>query len=165
MAGNQMKIEVGLPENVINKVSVGMTTEIVFAALEGEKFEGNVIEISPIIVDNAATYPVGIEIVDPSSDIKSGMAASITFDFGGSESEADDSLIIPLKAVGEDGQGNYVFVIESADGETGQVKKQYIEVGSLTPAGFKVESGLEAGQLIATAGLQTLLEGQKVRLQ
>ncbi|GAG63280.1 unnamed protein product, partial [marine sediment metagenome] len=35
----------------------------------------------------------------------------------------------------------------------------------LTNEGFKIVSGLSEGQKIATAGLQTLLDGQKVKLQ
>ena len=145
---------------------VGMKTEIAFSSLETRKFMGTVNEISPVIVENAATYPVVIEIQDPDPNIRAGMAASITFDFADPKNDGIDStLIVPLKAVGEDGQGNFVFVIEPTNKETGQVRKQHIEIGELTPAGFKIKDGLEAGQMIATAGLQTLLDGQKVRLQ
>ena len=142
-----------------------MKTEITFAALEGKNFEGNVIEISPIVVENAATFPVDVEIVNPGADIRPGMAANVTFNFGNEETVADNALVVPMKAVGEDGDGNFVFIIESDDGKTGKVKKQHIEIGELTSGGFKIRNGLTEGQLIATAGLQTLLDGQKVRLQ
>jgi len=38
-------------------------------------------------------------------------------------------------------------------------------VGGLTPAGMHITSGLEAGAWIATAGLNTLRDGQEVLLQ
>ncbi len=163
-AGGDVNIEVGIPENVINKVQLGMTTDVDLSALE-TKFEGNVIEVSPIVDPSSATYPVKVGIINPSAEIKPGMAANVTFNFKSADSAEGDALIIPLKAVGEDGDGNFVFVIESEDDKTGVVKKQIIEVGELTPDGFKVESGLTGGEKIATAGLQTLLDGQKVRLQ
>ena len=47
--------------------------------------------------------------------------------------------------------------------ETATVRKQVVRIGELTPEGFEVLDGLEAGQKIATAGLQTLLDGQRVR--
>ena len=164
-AGDKMKIEIGLPENVINKAQLGMKTEISFTALNGKKFEGNVIEISPVVVENAATFPVDVEIVDASADIKPGMAANVTFNFGNEETTAGNTLIIPIKAVGEDGDGNFVFIIESEDGKTGKAKKQHVQIGELTSGGFEITNGLTEGQFIATAGLQTLLDGQKVRLQ
>ncbi|MEM6966314.1 MAG: efflux transporter periplasmic adaptor subunit, partial [Bacteroidota bacterium] len=71
------------------------------------------------------------------------------------------SLIIPIKAVGEDNKGQYVFLIDQQS-DTAIVKKQYIELGKINETGFVVQSGLTAGQKIATAGLQTLLDGQQV---
>ncbi len=164
-AGDDMKIEVGLPEALINKVQVGMETKLEFSAIEGQVLEGTVIEVSPSIDSNSSTYITAIGIINPLAEIKPGMAANVTFDFSDSEKETDNTLVIPVKAVGEDGNGNFVFVIESEDGKSGVVKKQAIEIGELTSSGFKIKSGLNAGDKIATAGLQTLLNGQKVRLQ
>ena len=163
-AGDQMKIEVGLPENFINKVQIGDRTEISLAAIEDEQFTGNVIEISPV-VGESSTYPVSIEILDATSSIKPGMAAGVTFRTEQNPQKSSSTLTIPIKAVGEDGDGNFVFVIESTDGQTGYVVKQAIEIGAIINGGFEVRAGLSEGQLIATAGLQTLLNGQKVRLQ
>ena len=164
-AGDHTNIEVGLPENVINKVKLGMTPEISFSALAGKKFSGTVIEIAPVVDQNSATYPVKIDITDPSKEIKPGMTASITFNFQGDSTQKDTALIIPVKSVGEDGEGNFVFLIESEEGNTAIVKKQRIKIEELTNGGFKIKSGLSEGQKIATAGLQTLLNGQKVKLQ
>jgi len=164
-AGNHINVGVGLPENVINKIKPGMETKISFSAIQGKIFFGEIIEIAPIADSNSATYPIKIDIINPSEEIKPGMATNVTFNFSQSNTSIDNSLIVPVKAVGEDGNGNYVFVIESSDNETGVVKKRTIEIGVLTASGFKVKKGLSAGDKIATAGLQTLLDGQKVRLQ
>jgi len=165
-AGKDINVVVGLPENVINKVKLDSETTLRFSAIEGEFFKGTVIEIAPILDANSATYPVKIGIVNPTTAIKPGMATNITFDFSDSVKKvADNALIVPVKAVGEDGKGKYVFLIESTDGKTGTVKKQTIEIGELTSSGFKILSGLKSGDKIATAGLQSLLDGQKVKLQ
>lgn len=164
-AGTTMKIEVGLPESVINLAELGMKAEVTCSALEGQVFSGVVSSITPIVAENAATYPVDVEIVGDAEAIKTGMAASVSFEFGKVDSSRSQAIIIPIKAVGEDGTGNYVFLIESENGETGKVTRKHVELGELTSVGFEVKSGLTEGQLIATAGLQTLLEGQEVRLK
>ena len=164
-AGKEMKIEVGLPETVVNKVTIGMVTKLEFSALEGKGLSGTVIEVSPIIDTDAATYKASIGIDTPLEEIKPGMASSVTFDFSEVNEIANKSLIIPVKAVGEDGKGRFVFVISSKDGKKGKVNKHHIELGELTTDGFKVKSGLKNGDRIATAGLQTLLNGQQVRLK
>ncbi len=63
-----------------------------------------------------------------------------------------------------DGTGNYVFLIEPEANDIGVVKKHRVEVGQIVSDEFEITSGLKSGQYIATAGLQTLLDGQKVRL-
>ncbi len=163
-AGEQINIMVGLPENVINKVQTGMEVDISLSSLE-DTFKGSVLEVSPVVDPNSSTYPIKIDIVTPTTAVKPGMAANVTFNFSTGEETNDDTLVVPVKAVGEDGNGNFVFIIESEDGKTGTAKKQTIEVGELTSDGFKIKSGLNGGEKIATAGLQTLLDGQKVRLQ
>ena len=89
------------------------------------------------------------------------MAADVAFDLSGSASSTR-SLIVPAKAVGEDGDGRFVFLVEKAN-TAYRVKKQPIRVGALRPDGFEVLDGLSAGQTIATAGLNTLLDGQRVQ--
>lgn len=164
-AGKDINVIVGLPENVINKTAIGMETELSFSAISNINFKGNIIEIAPIIDKSSATYPVKIDILNPTASIKPGMATNVTFNFSETEVSTDSSLIVPIKAVGEDNKGNYVFIIESTDNKIGIVKKKTIEIGALTSLGFKVKKGLKKGDKIATAGLQTLLDGQKVRMQ
>lgn len=164
-AGKGINVVVGLPENIINKVKLNSETTLHFSAIDGDKFKGSIIEIAPILDTNSATYPVKIAIEKATSAIKPGMAANITFDFSDVVKTTDNALIVPVKAVGEDGNGNYVFLIESTDDKVGTVKKHSITLGELTSAGFKINSGLSSGDKIATAGLQSLLDGQKVKLQ
>ena len=126
-------------------------------------FKGRVFEISPVAERNSATYPVKLSIDNINKNIRPGMAANVTFIFPNMNSNTDNP-IIPVKAVGEDGVGNFVFLIESEGEDQAKVVKQYVDLGELTPDGFEVVKGLSNGQRIATAGLQTLLDNQKVRL-
>lgn len=163
-AGADMQIALGLPESVINGVRQGMTVTITFPALPGLQHGGTITEISPSVDAQTATYPVRVTLRDPSNEIRSGMTANVTFDFGG-PALTENRLVVPAKAVGEDADGRFVFLLEGQGSVVVSVRKQHIQVGELTSAGFEVLEGLEAGQRIATAGLQTLLNGQEVRIQ
>jgi RND family efflux transporter MFP subunit len=164
-AGKELNIIVGLPGSLINKVSIGTQPKIAFSAIANQHFTGNVIEISPIINSEQSTFPVKVDITNPSSEIKPGMIASVNFTFEQNIKSTSNYVIVPVKSVGEDGNGNYVFIVESEDDKTGVVKKQTVKIGNLTNQGFEIITGIKEGQKIATAGLQTLLDGQKVRLQ
>jgi len=163
-AGSQMQVVLGLPENVITQVAPGREAAITFTSLPGRTFAGIIEEVSPSVDPQTATYPVRVTMTDPSTAVRSGMSASVTFDVGGLE-ETGDVLVVPAKAVGEDAEGRFVFLVRGEPGATATVTKQHIEVGRLTGTGFEVLGGLESGQHIATAGLQTLLDGQQVLLR
>lgn len=160
-AGDEINILVGMPESVINRIELGMEAQVTFSAIS-DTIVAEVFEISPVLEANSATYPVKLSFAKANTNIRPGMAARTTFRFN-EEENSRDLPIIPVKAVGEDGTGNFVFLVEE-QGEQAIVKKTYIQLGQLTPDGFEVESGLSNGQKIATAGLQTLLDNQKVKI-
>ena len=161
IVGSDMEIELGIPENIINRIKSGMNVSITFPSLNNT-FNGVVSEVSPSIDVNSSTYLVNIKILNPTIDVKSGMAANVSFKFEGSSSK--DVLIVPIAAVGEDSDGSFVFLVEPEDGNIATIKKQHIQIGELTSEGFEVISGLSLNQKVATAGLQSLLDGQKVRI-
>ncbi|WP_298513462.1 efflux RND transporter periplasmic adaptor subunit [uncultured Kordia sp.] len=160
-AGETMEITLGIPENVINSIQQGMDVDVNFSSLPNKKFKAKVTEVSPAVDLNTATYPIRVALTNPSNEIKSGMAANITFNFGDHKNE-NTILVVPANAVGEDSNGRFVFLITNEGGVT-KVKKQKVVIGNLTAEGFEVISGLSLGQKIATAGLQTLLDGQEVK--
>ncbi len=160
-SGNDMDIDLGVPESVINQIKPGMVVEIDFVSLNTKQFSGVVKEVSPSINSNTSTYPVVVNVTDTTPEIRSGMAANVTFHFGNEQIDESPRLIVPANAVGEGSEGRFVFLLVQSGNST-VVKKQPVTIGNLTSEGFEVVSGLENGQLIATAGLQTLLDGQEV---
>ncbi|MEN0003976.1 MAG: efflux RND transporter periplasmic adaptor subunit [Bacteroidota bacterium] len=162
-AGKSMEVVIGIPEGVINKVETGIAAKATFSAVPNKTFEAIVTEVAPAVDGNTATYPIRLTIEGGEGEVKSGMAATVSFDF--SDSMADTTmLVVPINAVGEDSNGRFVFLIDEK-GEGTTVKKHPIQVGDIHEDGFEVKSGLSEGQKIATAGLQTLLDGQQVSLQ
>lgn len=164
-AGTTMEIALGLPESIINQIVQGMMVDVTFPSLPNRTYAGTVTEVSPSVDPQTATYPVRVALMDNGEDVRSGMTANVTVTFG-SPASAPNTLIVPARAVGEDADGRFVFLLdESSNDAVATVRKQHIEIGALTAGGFEVVSGLEVGQQIATAGLQTLLNGQQVRIQ
>ena len=162
-AGTDMEISLGLPENIINLVQQNMSVKVTFSSLANLVFDGVISEVSPAVSQSSAIYPIRVRIVKPTNDIKSGMAADVTFNFR-KTTESENVIVIPAKAVGEDAQGNFVFVIEKDGNGSTIVKRQMVSVGKLSSQGFEIIEGLFIGQKIAVAGLQTLLEGQEVKM-
>ncbi|MFT6968592.1 MAG: multidrug efflux system membrane fusion protein [Cellvibrionaceae bacterium] len=164
-SGAGMEISLGLPESVINGVQQGMKVKVDFTSLAGSEFDASVSEVSPSLDGDTATYPIIVVLDGPTELVKSGMSANITFNFEGQTTNSvKQRLIVPTEAVGEDDKGRFVFKIK-AQGDHTIVEKVKIEIGSLTAQGFEVSAGLQRGDKVAVAGLQTLLNGQEVKLQ
>ena len=164
-AGSDMEIAIGLPESVINKVKKDTKVAINFAAIPELEFSGEVSEISPSIDRQTATYPIRIRLLEATAAVKSGMAATVNFDFDSSSSASE--ILVPATATGEDSQGQFVFILEpgEAGSDTAIVRKRPIEIGQLIGNNFQVLSGLEIGDTIITAGVHSVLDGQVVKAQ
>lgn len=163
-AGTGMEITLGLPESVINQVHKGMDVEVSFSSIDATKFDAKVSEVSPSLNAETATYPVTVELDAPIELVKSGMSANVTFNFDSQVQSSEQSrLIVPTEAVGEDENGRFVFKLKTK-GEHAVVEKTSIEIGDMTADGFEVTSGLQLDDKVAVAGLQTLLNGQEVKL-
>ena len=162
-AKGAMEIKLGIPESLINEISEGMNVNVSFPSIQSNGSLGKVTEVSPANDPNTATYEVTVEITHPHSAIRSGMAAEVIFQFG-KATRNNPRMIVPANAVGDDSEGSFVFLIQEK-GDEYQVKKQHITVGGLSSQGFEVISGLKGGEMVATAGLQTLLNGQNIKLQ
>lgn len=161
-AGTAIEISLGLPESVINSVKKDMKVKVTFSALKGESFNAVITEVAPALDRSTSTYPVTVMVTDSDERVKSGMAANVLFEFV-DKINTESVIVVPASAVGEDGKSRFVFLVEGDD-KSAHVKKQAIEIGNLTPEGFEVKTGLKIGQKVATAGLQTLLNGQEVKL-
>lgn len=160
-AGENIEMEVGVPEGYIAQIQTGEPVRVRFSALPGLDFAAQVREIS-YALDASSTYPVIVQLDAPSPSIRPGMAGEVEFRFG--TRGLSDPLVVPVKAVGESTEGPFVFVIDGVDKSIGTVHRRPIRIGKLLADGFVVEEGLAERELVATAGLRSLLNGMKVRL-
>ncbi|MDA8595461.1 efflux RND transporter periplasmic adaptor subunit [Flavobacteriaceae bacterium] len=163
-ADGRKEISLGIPESVINMLTVGQKVKVTFSALPTKNYEGEVTEVAPAVDINTATYPVKIGMIGSTSDIRSGMSASVEFNFDPDQDKSQGVLGVPSTSVGEDHKGNFVFLLTDVSENSAVVKKTEVVIGSIQSNGFEIKSGLKKGDLVVTAGLQTLLDGQKVKL-
>jgi RND family efflux transporter MFP subunit len=162
-AGSDIEVEVALPGALISDVRVGQEGEVEFTALPERRFEAEVREAGVAAVGTATTFPVTVRLTEADPDIRSGMAAEVAFRFD--VAARTGRILVPAVSVGEDREGRYVFVIERRDEAQGIVRRRPVTVGELTADGIEVLSGLEEGELVATAGVRRLVDGEEVKLQ
>jgi RND family efflux transporter MFP subunit len=163
-SGSQAQVEVAIPEVLISEIREGDPVGVSFDALPGRRFDALVTEVGVAATGAATTFPVTVRLSQATEDVRSGMAADVTFRF--EEAGSQKRILLPAQAIGEDRQGAYVFVLESTDqAGVGIVRRISVEIGKeLTPEGrIEVRSGVSEGQRVVTAGVRRLVDGQRVK--
>ena len=163
------EVEVGVPEILIGEIRRGMPVErITFSALPDQVFRGVIGEVAPAATDGLTTYPVKVSLTGGARGVLPGMAAEVTFRVG--TGEGTTRIIVPPNAVGEDRQGRFAWIVSPADEGLGIVSRRSVEVGGLVGNGasgsaVEILDGVAEGDLVVTAGLSRLAEGQEVRVR
>jgi RND family efflux transporter MFP subunit len=117
---------------------------------------GTVREVAPRADPVTGTFRVKVRINNPPPAMRLG--ATVT---GRMRLTGVPTIEIPPSAVVRSDRKSAVWVV---DPKTGLVAMRNIEIRSSDPVRVEVASGLNAGDVVVTAGVQALRPGQKVRL-
>ena len=161
-SGARPEVEVAIPEVLIAQIREGDPVTVTFDALPGANFDAVVTEVGVAATGAATTFPVKVRLARTSQDIRSGMAANVTFSFASANDR--ERFYLPSHAVGGDRDGRFVFLLEPSGDGVGVVRRTPVEVGDLTRDGLEILSGISEGQDVVTAGVRRLIDGQRVKL-
>ena len=151
----EREIEISVPENRVDEIRKAKEIQVTFWALQNVAAQGQVREISPIADKVSRTYKVRISLPNPPAGINLGMTANVNI----AGNNGQQGTYIPLSAVIQTGDTPNVWVITN---ET--VTLRPIKVGAFGDNKVQVLEGLQDGDVIVTAGVQKLHDGQKVRI-
>jgi hypothetical protein len=152
-----LEVELGMPENFINKIKNGQNVKVSFLKPEEIIFDGVVTEVG-YTTSSFSTFPVVVKILEPSKEIRPGMSCEVVFQFQTSSGKEEQT--VPVKSVGEDQDGNFVYLLNKEDSYY-VVDKRYIKVGQLTSFGFTITDSIPNRTKVAVAGLRSLYQGKK----
>lgn len=151
----EREIEINVPENSLSALNQAPQIKVTFWALPGITVEGKVREISPVADKVARTYKVRISLLNSPAEVKLGMTASVLI----ANPAGQQAAYIPLAAVYQTGNQPHVWVITN-----GAVNLRTVKLGVFGSDKVQVLEGLQQGDLVVTAGVHKLREGQKVRV-
>ncbi len=161
-SGGQSEVEVAIPEVFITQIARDDEVSVTFDAMPGQTFAAVVSEVGVSSTGAATTYPVRVQLAQADAKVRSGMAANVAFSFG--SKEAQERIVAPLHAVGEDRDGRFVFVVEPRGEGRGVVRRHPVKVGELDAGGLEILEGLTPGERLVTAGVKRLEDGREVKL-
>ena len=153
----ETEIAIAVPEQEAGRLSVGRSAQIKLWAAPHDSIDGRIREIAGQAEAASRTYAVRIVIGAPPPTMRLGMTATVTI-------RVDDesaSMVVPIAAVTESQGTPVVFVV---DPENKRVRKTPVTLGGTTEDGIRINGGLQAGEMVVSAGVQFLHDGMQVRL-
>lgn len=117
--------------------------------------EGRVREVSPRADPVTGTFAVRVQVINPPPTMRLGSTVT-----GSMTLATPSSIEIPASALIGPGGKPAVWLVDT---KTGTVSVREVALQAFDAERVQVSSGLEAGDVIVTAGVQALRPGQKVR--
>ena len=151
----EREIEMEVPENRYEEIRNAREIKVTFWALTDRIVDGTVREIAPIADKTSRTYKVRIHLNNPPPELNLGMTASVTT----VASPDKASVYVPLSSIYQTASTPSVWVVSQ---ETTTLRP--VKLGAFGDGTVQVLAGLKNGEIIVTAGVHKLKEGQKVRL-
>lgn len=159
-ATGKMEIQLAVPESTIDRIHIDDMTTVTFPTLPGSTVNGRITYIGSAAV-KANAFPVKVELIDPTGDIKPGMTAEANLAI--EDENLQPGYLVPIQAIlpSPEAKQGYAFVYGP---ETTTVKKTPVSYGGTQRGLAIVYKGLAVGDVIAVAGVSFLADGLKVKL-
>lgn len=143
-----MKIDLGIPQSAIGRITPGGSVHVTVDALGGRTFDGYVRYVSPQAEAATGAFPVEVHMSNtPGMTIRAGMTARCRVILGGSGLQ----FVVPGNAVVARDGTEYVYRIWDGIARLTEVKTR-----KTFGAHVAVEAGLEEGDSIVVEGMNRL---------
>lgn len=150
-----IKLDFRVPELALPSLRNGQSVRVTVDALPGLRFAGEVYAIDPIVEPGGRAVRLRARIPNPDARLTAGLFARVEIVI----SEREQVLLIPESAVFARGNGRHVFRIVD-----GRAKLTPVSVGVRRPGQVEIREGLAAGDVVVTAGHQTLRDNGEVEV-
>lgn len=152
----ELEILVGVPEQRLTVVRQARNATFELWSDPGHRYAARLRELSPSADPTTRTYPARFTVIERPSFIGLGMTATLSF-------ERPDALHVaevPLSAIFQQGTQPAVWVV---DRSTGAVSLRPVAIARWTDDTAAISSGIQDGEMVATAGVHKLEPGQKIK--
>lgn len=150
-------VDVSVPEEVSNRLHVGQSGNIVFDAMPGRAFAGNISQITPAADPTSRQFPVRLTLDNRTNLIKPGMFARVTL----VTQRVPGALVVPREAVQRGKAGGSTVVVVDPKGVA---ERRNVETGAEDATGIQIREGVRQNELVVILTSSPIKDGQKVRV-
>ena len=154
---SRLVVETHVPERFSNAARLGLSAQVLLEALPGETFSAVVEEMSPVLNSTSRTLRIRLGFtgrMDPR--IKAGMFATVSL----VTSSRRNVPVVPRSAVINTYGSSIVFTVNDQN----IASRREVSLGLENENLIEVVSGVEAGDIVVSAGQNFLTDGDPVRI-
>ncbi|KQW00664.1 RND transporter [Rhizobacter sp. Root1221] len=149
-----MYVDFRLPEGVLSRLKAGQSVDVTLDGLPGRSFKGRVEAFDSQLDANGRSLLVRASIANDEGVLRPGMFARARLVF----STREEAVVVPEEALVP--QGGRQFLVKVTDGPAGPTSQRLeAKLGLRVPGKVEILQGLQAGDLVVTAGQARLMRG------
>ena len=148
-----LKVDFRVPEIYYTTVKLGQTIKLEIDALPGETFEGTIYAMDPLIDAGGRSIVLRAHVPNSLDKLRPGLFARVSLVYD----THPNALLVPESAIVPFGSQKFVFRV--VDGKAAQTQ---VKVGEYVNGKVEVLEGLQAGELVVTAGQLKIADGMGV---
>jgi len=150
-----LKVDFRVPEIYLQQVQVGQTLTITLDGLPGKTFDGKVLAVNPLVDAAGRAIVIRAVVRNQDTSLRPGMFARVKL----ITRDEKQALVIPEQAIVPQGDEQYVYRV--VDGKVARVK---VDIGQRRDSKVEILKGLDASDVVVTAGQLKLRDGMAVTI-
>lgn len=155
-----LRVELTVPEQYVSAVAAGRAVTFEVDAYPGETFTGQVRYVSPSVTTATRALTLEAIVTNTNGRLKPGFFATARIE----EELKRPGILVPAAAVRTVAGTARVFVI-AADRAEERAEERIVMTGQVVGDQIEIATGLKAGERVATAGLDNLVDGVRVAVK
>jgi len=161
---NPLFVDFYMPEQNLADISAGQAVHVTIDAFPHQNFTGTISAINSAVDETTRTVQVRATIQNDQLLLKPGMFATVSIDTG----QPQNLITLPQTAITYNPYGDTVYVVTSGTGDDGKqvltAKQQFVQIGDTRGDQIAITKGLNAGDVVVTAGQLKLHQGSLVTI-
>jgi RND family efflux transporter MFP subunit len=156
-ADGEREVVISIPEARVAELRKAKSMTVSLWANPGKPYGGKLRELAPDTDEVTRTYEAKVTVLDPDASLLLGMTASVRVP----DVQGSTAVRLPMTAVYDNKGKPLVWVV---DPQTSQVAQRFVTLAAAEKDTILIAEGLKDGEIVVTAGVHMLHEGQKVKI-
>lgn len=151
---NPLRARIDVPEQSIGNVRVGQAVSLSTSAYPERQFSGTIARIIPGLNATSRTLTAEAEVNNADGLLKPGQFATVQILL----SKKRTAVMVPIRAVRQEGTTNRVFVINN-----GRAEERLVQIGETENDLVEVIGNLKLDEKVAVNNLESLFDGVQIK--